>query len=332
MIPSVLQRCIGVLQIAALLAWGLEVAPESPAQAGQQGAQPYTFLSTVHEVEVAFHAVGKGGLPVNDLKSDEIEVLDDGVQVKILSFYAPQDRPIHAGILIDTSESMEKSLVKNRAIATQFVQRVLRRQKDQAFVEDFGYTARVTQAWSGDPARVISAIRNSNRAGENSLGGTALFQTLFQACYSEFGKPDEVNAKFILLFTDGEDNASHTDLEDTAQMCQQSNTAIYAFRPEMDPGYSGGPRNLAELTRQTGGRLFRADDAEAEMKNDLATIERDLRNQYFLSFHASKLKHDGSFHRLELKGPERVDRIEGRSGYYDRKLTQAEVRPDGFVL
>ena len=327
----ILRRRIGILQIAALLPWGLQIAPESQAQAGQQETQPYTFVSTVHEVEVAFHAVGKDGSPVNDLKADEIEVFDNGVQAKILSFYAPQDRPIHAGILIDTSESMDKSLSGNRAIAAQFVHTILR-QKDQAFVEVFGYTAHVTQGWSGDTALVTSAIRNPSRAGGNSLRGTALFETLFQACYSEFGKPDEVDAKVILLFTDGEDNASHVDMEDAVQMCQQSNTAIYAFRPEMGPGYSGGPRNLAELTRQTGGRLFRADDSDAEIKSDLATIEKDLRNQYFLSFHPSELKHDGSSHYLELKGPERVDRIGGRSGYYDRKLTEADVRPTGFVI
>jgi len=136
-----------------------------------------------------------------------------------------------------------------------------------------------------------------------------------------------LDAKIILLFTDGEDNASHTDMEDAVQMCQQSNTAIYAFRPEMGPHYSSGPGNLAELARQTGGRLFYADGSEREIDNDLGMIEKDVRNQYLVLFNPSKLKHDGSFHHLELKGPERIDRIGVRSGYYDRQLTQEDVRP-----
>ena len=328
--PS-LRRCIGVLQIATLIRWCFPVAAQVSAHAVQQAPPAYTLESIVSEVGLTFHTVGRDGLTIDDLKSSEIEILDDGVQAKILSFYAQQDRPIRAGIIIDTSESMEGGLAGNRAIATQFAQRILRPQGDEAFVEDFGYTAKIRQAWTGDTAQLTSAIWNGIKASENSSRGTSLFQTLFEACYSEMGKADELNAKLIVLFTDGEDNASHTDLEEAVQMCQQSNAAIYAFQPAPGPGYSGGPRNLAELTRQTGGRLFQIDSPEREIANDLDSVEKDVRNQYFLSFRPLNLKHDGSFHRLELKGPGRVDRFGVRSGYYDRKLTQAEVRPNGVM-
>jgi Ca-activated chloride channel family protein len=71
-----------------------------------------------------------------------------------------------------------------------------------------------------------------------------------------------------------------------------------------------------ELASQTGGRVFHDDDSEAEIDNDLRTIEADLRNQYRLVYHPSELKHDSSFHRIQLKAPERVDTITVRSGYY----------------
>jgi Ca-activated chloride channel family protein len=73
---------------------------------------------------------------------------------------------------------------------------------------------------------------------------------------------------------------------------------------------------LAELAAQTGGRVFFDDDSEEIIDNDLHTIEADLRNQYRLVYKPAELKRDGSYHRIELKGPERVDSIVVRSGYY----------------
>jgi Ca-activated chloride channel homolog len=73
---------------------------------------------------------------------------------------------------------------------------------------------------------------------------------------------------------------------------------------------------LAELASKTGGRVFFDDDSEAGVDNDLRTIEADLRNQYRLVYKPAELKHDGSYHRIELKAPERVESITIRSGYY----------------
>jgi hypothetical protein len=98
-------------------------------------------------------------------------------------------------------------------------------------------------------------------------------------------------------------------------MCQRTNTAIYAFRAEREESlFSTGPRILAELTSETGGRVFHDDDSAAGIDSDLRTIEADLRNQYRLVYKPAELKHDGSFHRIELKAPERVDSIIIRSG------------------
>jgi Ca-activated chloride channel family protein len=321
------------LIVVVLLALALSAIAQNSAPATQSKEPQYTLHSNVEEVDLTFHASDAQGLPINDLKHNEVTVLDNGVlQTMILGFQVFHDHAIRAGILFDTSKSMENSIVRNRAIATQFAQRILRQQSDLAFIEEFGYVAKVTQPWSADPVELATGVRNVVAGKENPLGGTALFDTVFQACYSEFGKAGHASGKFILLFTDGEDNASHTGLEDAVDMCQQSNTAIYAFRPEASSGFSDGPRTLQELTAKTGGCVFHADDFEAEINKDLEIIEGNLRNQYFLSYHPSTLKHDGSFHHIELRGPERVDTIEVRSGYYDRKISPTEHPGNGFVI
>ena len=152
----------------------------------------------------------------------------------------------------------------------------------------------------------------------NPLGGTAIVDTIFRACFYGFGKVDPTaTGNFILLFSDGEDNASHTSLEDALGACQRSNTAIYAFRvPSGSGDYSSGARLLADLASKSGGRVFFADDTEGAIWNDLQAIESEIRNQYRLVYNPANLRHDGAFHQIELQPPDRVSRIEVRSGYY----------------
>jgi KaiC/GvpD/RAD55 family RecA-like ATPase len=61
-----------------------------------------------------------------------------------------------------------------------------------------------------------------------------------------------------------------------------------------------------EAVRSSGAVIF----------DDLRIIEADMRNQYLLVYKPAELKHDSSFHRIELKAPERADSITIRSGYY----------------
>jgi VWFA-related protein len=285
-----------------------------------QSAPPYNLRVSVDEVVLTFHAVDVHGLPINDLRVDELRLLDNGRPPrKIITLQSLQDHPIHAGILMDTSKSMEGHLSGDRTISIEYVQRLLRQQTDQAFIMDFGYITKLTQPWTGDPVALTASIHRVVAGKANPLGGTALLDAIFRACFNEFGKVDHASGgNFILLFSDGEDNASHTSLKDAVDICQHSNTAIYAFRAEPNLGASTGPGTLAELTTQTGGRVFYDDDPEAKIYENLRTIEADLRSQYRLVYNPADLRHDNSFHRIELHASERVDNILIRSGYYDK--------------
>jgi Ca-activated chloride channel family protein len=287
--------------------------------AGDQNLTPYRLRVPVDEVSLSFHAADRHGLAVNDLKLEELKLLDNGrPPLKIELFEPLQDASIRAGILMDTSESMWEFLVGNRVISIEYAQRLLRQQTDQAFVMDFGYLSKVIQPWTGDPAALTAGVRRVSAGRENPLAGTAMFDTIYRACFSEFGKIDRgATGNFILLFSDGEDNASHMSLKEVVDACQRVNTAIYSFRAEPKESlFSGGAATLAELASKTGGRVFHDNGSETEIYDDLRVIQDDLRNQYRLVYKPAGLKHDGSFRRIELKAPERVDRITIRSGYY----------------
>jgi Ca-activated chloride channel homolog len=280
-------------------------------------ADPYKLKLPVDEVVLTFHAADARGLPVNDLKLSDLELLDNGRHPRtVVAFDSMLDFPIRTGILMDTSESMASAIEANRKIAIEYAQRMFREKTDQAFVMDFGYVSNIRQNWTSDPA-VLSANINLVKEGKsNPRDGTALFDAIFRACSYQFGEVDHAaSSNFILLFSDGEDNASHGSLAEAVNACERSNTAIYAFHLPAAAG-SSGPRTLAQLADQTGGRVFHGDDAGVEIEEDLRFIEANMRNQYRIAYKPAELKHDGAFHEIELVGPDRVKSITVRSGYY----------------
>jgi VWFA-related protein len=279
------------------------------------------FKLSVDEVSLRFHASGADGLAVNDLKLDELSLLDNGSPPRRIVAFSPlQNLPIRAGILLDTSASMAAHLGVDRAVSIEFAQRVLRQRNDQAFVMEFGYISNIAQTWTSDTSALTRSIGQAVTGRDNPLGGTALFDTLFRACFNVIGQVDHARSgNVILLFSDGEDNHSYMSLAEVVNVCQKSNTAIYTFRAEPNPSlWSSGPKVLSDLAAQTGGRAFASADSEAEVVSDLLQIEADLRNEYRLIYNPPALQHDGAFHRIELKMPERVASMVIRSGYYDR--------------
>jgi Ca-activated chloride channel family protein len=296
-------------------------APPTRAQtdvAAVQSAARYNLSVAVDEVSLTFHAADAHGLPINDLKLEELSILDNGKPPnRVLAFQSLQNFPIRAGFLLDTSDSVEGYLPRNRAISIEYAQQLLRQQTDQAFVMDFNFLAEVAQPWTSSAAALTAGIRKFTRYGESRIGTTAIFSAIYQACLNQFGRIDHsASGNFILLFSDGEVNASHADLKQAVDMCQRANTAIYAFRVDSKSSSSSGPKTLAELASETGGRVFFDDDSDIGIYNDLRTIEADLRNQYRLVYKPEELKHDGSFHRIDLLASGRADSIIVRSGYY----------------
>lgn len=309
-----------------VISWGALVGVLWPgraahAQSDPKGNEPdgsYRLRLPVDEVVLTFHAVDANGLPVHDLKAEEIQLWDNGAAPRrIVAFDELVDRPLRAGILLDTSESMRLDLPGSRAVAEKFVRRLFRQQSDAAFVAEFGFSSELVQSWTGD---VESLQRSMESVHERAKipGGTALFNAIYRACSASFADVDPTaNGNFILVFSDGEDNAGLTSMDEAAVACQRSNTQVFAFFPaHAQDGVSTGPKKLRELASKTGGRAFVTEDSEEAIWKDLKAIESEMRNQYRLVYSPADFRHDGAFHEIMLQTPERARSVEVRSGYF----------------
>jgi len=316
-----------MIRLAASLALSLTVSAQEP--------QPFTIPVSVNEVHVTFRAVDASEQFVPDLQIPDLQLLDNKKPpAAIVRLAKRTGLPIRAGILFDTSPSMlGYALYRNRRLAAALVTEVLNPATDAAFLESFDTEATMLQAFTSDPAKLTAALRHVDERAYSRMTGTALFDTLYRACRDRFTQ-QEVHASvptnnFILLFTDGADNASHAYMRDVIDICQQTHTAVYIF--SLDSGTHGQAQHvLRDLAEQSGGRIFYKKEEENYLSmrkqgtnpvtpSDLAhlhLIERDLRNEYELVYRPAGLKNDGKFHAIQIRTPYRPASISARTGYY----------------
>ena len=288
-----------------------------PAQAQPAPTAPYSLRIPVDEISLMFHASDPNGQPLTQLTAHDLDLRDNGKrQSNILMLQSLQDLPIRAGFLFDISASMLESIDFNRFVIGMYVSRLIRKGVDQAFVMQFDTHTLLTQDWTDKDSDIAvgSAAIGPQPNRRDPL--TAIFDSLYTTCRDRWGAMQaEATGNFILLFSDGEDDASHAYLSEAVDMCQRRHIAIYVFEGGHASAFSDARGTLRALAQQTGGRVFIHPGAN-EVWKDLQTIESEQRYQYRLVYKPSAFTADGSFHRLRLQSLVPGARIVTRSGYY----------------
>ncbi len=311
-----MRRCL----IPVCLVSGILIPLAAAAQTSQSppgASSPYTLRIPVDEISLTFHASDARGKPLAHLTRSDLALSDNGKpQNRIVMLHSFEDLPIRAGFLFDTSASMLAEVAFNGSIINAYASQLLRKGYDRAFVEQFDTDTFIRQDWTdSDTAIAAGAAAVGNRPGRYDPL-TAIFDSLYTTCRAQWkADPDSPTGNFILLFSDGEDDASHAWLSEAVDMCQRTRTAIYAIVNGRGHQFSDGYRTLQDLTQQTGGRLFVNPHGD-QILQDLRIMEAEQRNQYRLVYKPSDFKADSSFHRIRLRCSVQGAHLTTRSGYY----------------
>jgi len=180
----------------------------APTPAADDKSDPQNAMITIHaqvnEVNVLFIATDKRGKFVRDLNQKDFTILDDHKPPQaIVNFRRETDLPLHMGLLLDVSGSVDGRFEFEQEAATSFLQRTLRTGFDQAFVEGFNTRTQMAQDFT-DNAQLLAASVRRLRDG----GGTALYDAVYRACKEKFLKDrsERPVRKAIIIISDGEDN------------------------------------------------------------------------------------------------------------------------------
>jgi len=320
---------IALIAVSSLCtpAWGQGSAHASPAIAaastytaavaitgGANGADEpiLTIKKRVDEVNVLFIATDRHGKFVRNLNQNDFSILDDHKPVQsVVNFRRETDLPIQMGLLVDVSASVRGRFDFEKQAATGFLQHVLRRGYDKAFVVGFNKSSHLTQDFT-DNVQLLSAGVHELSGG----GGTALYDAIYKACKEKLHeRSDRPVRKAIIVLSDGEDNQSEVTRAQAIEMAQRSEVLIYAISTDDSGLILRGDRVLEDLASATGGRAFFPFKMK-DITHSFAAIEDELRSQYAVSYKPSDFDADGRYRSIEITALKKDLQVRARRGYY----------------
>ncbi len=272
-----------------------------------------TLHARVNEVNVLFIATDKHGKFVRDLNQNDFNILDDHKPPQaILNFRRETDLPLHLGLLVDVSGSVDGRFDFEQNAATSFLQHTLRVGFDKAFIVGFNSHSQMAQDYT-DNVQLLSAGVHKLHDG----GGTALYDAVYRACKEKFLKdrPDHPVRKAIVIVSDGEDNQSEFSKAQAIEMAQRSEVIIYAISTDDSGLVMRGDKVLEQLAEATGGRAFFPFKMK-DITHSFAAIEDELRSQYVVSYKPANFDADGRYRSIEISTLKKDLQVRARKGYF----------------
>jgi Ca-activated chloride channel homolog len=288
---------------------------DSPATSDDdpQSGALLTIHKRVDEVNVLFIATDKHGKFVRDLNQSDFAILDDHKPPQsILNFRREIDLPLHLGLLIDVSGSVNSRFDFEQDAAISFMQHSIRTGFDKAFVVGFNTQSQLSQDFT-DNVQLLSAGVHKLQDG----GGTALYDAIYRACKDKFLKdhPDHPARKAIIVVSDGEDNQSEYSRAQAIEMAQRAEVIIYAISTDDSGLILRGDKVLEQLAEATGGRVFFPFKMK-DITHSFAAIEDELRSQYIVSYKPADFDADGRYRSIEISALKKDLQVRARKGYF----------------
>jgi Mg-chelatase subunit ChlD len=337
--------------LAFILALAAQQAPapqqQKPAEQKPDQAQP-TFGATSNEVILSFSVLDMKDRLVTDLKQQNFVVYEDGKKMDIKSFTPITKVPLRIALLMDTSNSVRLHFKAQQEAAIDFVHTILEANpKNRMFLMSFDFTKDFVTPFTDDADLLAGKIRKLKPGG-----GTALHDAIVKASRERMGKELELGGlqRVIVLVTDGEDDTSKYSLAEAINEAKHSSVALYSISTNV-AGYAGdGDEILEKMAAETGGRVVypwkKPPSAEyatgyisrtqidgsnsvyglgtgqysSETAENLALalnlIQRELQQQYSLSYAPPNPTPDGRFHQIKLVVDVDGLKVRARKGYF----------------
>ncbi len=273
--------------VPALAAAVLLVAPT--------GAQePQKFRISMNAVALYATVTDADKRLVTDLVQEDFEVYDNG-KLQTISSFDNKPLPITVVVMLDSSGSMTLALDLVKRASEQFLLRML--PEDQGMVGAFNDKIEFHPAgFTNSRDELIRLLK------ELDFGyPTRLYDAVNQSMAQLYGIPGR---KVVLVFTDGDDNASKVGSGDVTDRARAEDVMLYSIGLQND--YFNGQqrvrsspdRGLKRMSEETGGGYFLLKKTD-ELGPTFTRVAQELHSQYVLGFSPQTL--DGKVHKLEVK-------------------------------
>ena len=247
------------------------------------------------------------GNHVSGIKQNQFSLFENGAEQEI-SFFAAEETPFAAVILIDTSGSMEQRVSLARSAAIKFLDGL----RDVDSSEIYRFDSKVV---------LVQKFSNSRDVGDKFFdlkadGMTALNDAVYQAAKDLGDRPEKRRA--IIVLSDGEDTISRRSADKALKAALAVNASIYTIdmagieaNGRQRAQNQGVLRNFAEKT----GGTFIATPGGVAMRETFRKIVEELGRQYTLAYQPKNQTKDGKWRTIEVRVAKPNLTIRTRKGY-----------------
>jgi VWFA-related protein len=292
-------------------------------------------------VTVPVSVVDRDGRYVSDLRKEDFQLAEDGIDQEI-AYFAAIEKPFTVVLMIDTSASTWSKLDQIKDAAAVFVAQL--RPDDQVMVISFGMGVKVQCEPTSDRQKIRKAI---------AATGKGLSTHLYDAMENVMQKRLKgiSGRKAVVLFTDGVDATSnHATYESTVKTAEELDALIYpilydTYDPSIDTGgqtappsnsrvlsilrkiplplpiptigngggsngggagssradYDRGERYLHELADLTGGRVYEASKDLSYLQDAFSKIADELGRQYSIGYYPKRKGEPGERRQIKVR-------------------------------
>jgi Ca-activated chloride channel family protein len=260
------------------------------------------------------------GNPVRNLKTEDFQLEEEGVQQTVQSLGEPGKTPIELALLFDVSRSVRNRFDFERETAGRFLKEVIK-PGDAVTVFSIGSAPKLSVQRTEN---VDSAIASTTAILPDEPS-TAFFDTVVRASHHLNVSSNPGVRRVMVVLSDGEDtNSERFRLGDATRELQRADALFYAINPSgpsirLNKISTKGHDGMIALANETGGVAFLPDKIE-DLTKVFNQITSELQAQYLLGYDSSAEKNDGKFRRITVRVPKRPElRIRARTGYYAPK-------------
>jgi VWFA-related protein len=227
--------------------------------------QPVTTLKVqAREVLLPVTVRDKKGKIVQTLKQDDFTLQQDGRPQTIKSFTHDTNLPFRIGMLVDTSRSEENALPGEKTASAKFVDQMLTKPDDKAFLLHFDHEVELLQDFTSSKDKLHHELDEMTTAtgggggtvdggsgdgsegrGGRRGGGTQMYDAIYLSSNEVMLK--QSGHKALILMSDGVDRGSKESLGDSIDAAEKANVSVYTiyFKGEeehhgMNPGMGQG--------------------------------------------------------------------------------------------
>jgi Ca-activated chloride channel homolog len=287
--------------------------PAGTTESGDNPDELTVIRKRVDEVNVVFTVTDKRGHFVKDLTKSDFRVYDDNKPAEsVRAFSRETNLPLRVGLLIDASNSVRDRFKFEQEAAIEFLNQIIQRTSDKAFVIGFDTTPEVTQDMTDDTEALSHGVRML-RPG----GGTAMYDAIYYACRDKLmtDKSTTATRRAIILLSDGDDNQSRVSREEAVEMAQRAEVIIYAISTNTSGLKLRGDKILEHFADETGGKAFFPFKIQ-DVSNAFSEISDELRSQYDVSYKPADFEPNGKYRKIEILADNKKYKVRARKGYY----------------